>query len=211
VVGRPLDHGLLTSADNQVLRPDRFRVPVDTVHPDRLRATEGTDLDRLTELAPDRSNVLEWADKVNPGFLQDAVLGCGGRTENCADCARSVQDTLDGRPRVAATIDRRGLPLDGGSTSGEDLAYTEQWAGSRFVDMGYDTIGQWVADSHGSAIVAGFGRHGGHAFNAVWDGSGVRLVDGQTGRTYAWENSSYKHRFDSFRAIHFPAGEVNDH
>ncbi|MGH9056318.1 MAG: toxin glutamine deamidase domain-containing protein [Acidimicrobiales bacterium] len=191
-----------------MLHPDRLRVPVDALHPDRLRGAEGVDLDRLTTLRPDRTNLSEWAGKINPGFLKDAITGRSGRSENCAECARCVQETLEGRPRTAASIDRHGLPLDGGSTSGEDLAYTEQWAGARFSESDYDSIGQRVADSHGSAIVAAFGRTGGHAFNAIWDGHTVRLVDGQTGRTYAWESSPYKHRFDSFRAIHFPPGET---
>ncbi len=197
---------LMTAAEAGRLQPERYRMAVDSLHPDRLRPAEPASLDRLQETRPERTNVSDWAPRVNPGFLHDAMLGRSGRTQNCADCARAVQDTIDGHPRVAASIDRRGLPLDGESASGEDVAYTEQWAGQRFDDSDYDSIGRRIQEEQGSAIIAALGRTGGHAFNAVWDGESVRLVDGQTGRTYPWEDAPYRQRFNKFRAIHFPGG-----
>lgn len=205
--GQRAEQRLLTSAENRELISDRQRVPVDVFHPDRLKAADTAALDNLMETHPSRANVVDWSPEINPGFIDDAVQGRAGRTQNCADCARAVQETIDGSPRVASAIDDRGLPLDSGRAAGEDVAYTEQWAGQRFVDADYEAVARRVAADHGSAIIVGFGN-GGHAFNAVWDGQRVKLVDGQTGRTYDWERAPYRDRFDTFQAIYFTPKDV---
>lgn len=95
--GRPADNGLLRF--DQPLDPSLEQVPVVDLHPTRLtRATAGAgqqELERAYEVDPRPES---WIGRINPGFWDDALGGGVGRTENCADCARAFQSTLEGRP-----------------------------------------------------------------------------------------------------------------
>lgn len=203
---RPADHtDLLTADDADRLMPDRADVAVADLHPDRLAPpspAEVADLRRAWEADPRPE---AWIDRINPAWMGDAVEGRPGHTENCADCARAVQATLDGRPTAAGAIDAEGLPLrDHPADGGEHPAYTEQWAGRHAEVASYRDIGDRVADSRGSAIVFAQGD-GGHAFNAIWSPERGRTMwaDGQTGEVGDWPPAHLQERMPDSRAIFF--------
>lgn len=188
------------------LSPERLKTPMADLHPDRLTAPNETLDQRLQQQWQHDQRPESWIGGINPGFFEDAVANRPGRTENCAECARSVQSTLEGSPRVAAEIDTRGLPLaDTESYGGEHLSYTEQWAGQRAEVATYPDIARTLADTRGSAIVHAYGPEGGHAFNACWDeASGkVRWLDGQVGLVGDWPPEDLAHRFPETRVLYF--------
>lgn len=195
-------------APDAALDPARFRVAVAELHPDRLTPGSPAQDDRLTAAIAEDPRPEHWIQHVNPGFVEDALAGRAGRTENCADSARAFQDALDGRPRTAASIDERGLPCaDREPGMGEDLQYTEQWAGRRSEAISWGEIEAAVRDRYGSAIVFAFGSRDGHAFNAYSDGAGdLRWGDAQSGDTGPWPPEHLRAVFPTTRAIVFDRG-----
>lgn len=188
------------------LDPERTRVEVAALHPDRLTPARPELQTRLeTALATDPTPKT-LAREINPGYWSSDAGEREGRLANCADCARAFQDGLDGRPRAAATIDERGLPLaEHDQAPGEAAAYTEQWAGRRAEGTTYAAVGDELRRSRGSAIVFGYGDGGGHAFNAYWDqrrGS-VRWADAQAGTTGDWPPDEHAEQFPTLNAIWF--------
>lgn len=195
-------------APGAALDPARTRVAVAELHPDRLTPGTPAQDDRLAAAIAEDPRPEYWIPHVNPGFVGDALAGRAGRTENCADSARAFQDVLDGRPHTAAAIDERGLPCaDRESGMGEDLQYTEQWAGRRSEATSWAEIEAAVRDRHGSAIVFAFGSGEGHAFNAYTDDAGnVRWGDAQSGDTGPWPPEHLRAAFPTTRAIVFDQG-----
>lgn len=204
-VGDPGDHRLLE--DGEALDPSREGRPVSDLHPDRLTAPTLEQQRGIADAVARDGRVDGWVGAINPDFARDARDGRADHTTNCADCARAVQSTLDGRPTAAAAIHPDGLPLAGSpERGGESVAYTEQWAGRRADTVGYDEIGRRVAADRGSAIVFATGD-GGHAFNAVWspEHGRVRWVDGQSGETGDWPPDHLAARLPRTSALFFPA------
>ena len=189
------------------LDPAREGVSVSTLHPDRLAGPSLDETRRIAEAVATDGRVETWVRSVNPTFAADARSGRASHTENCADCARSVQATLDGHPTAAAAISPEGLPLAGSAEEGgEHSAYTEQWAGRQAETTDYRDIGRRLEVDHGSAIVFASGD-GGHAFNALWspDRGRVLWADGQTGEVGDWPPAHLEALMPSTRAIFFPA------
>ena len=185
----------------------RAGVPVADLRPDRLDRAGTGDADTLRAAYEADPRPDAWIDRINPGFEADVVAGRAGRTENCAECARAVQATLDGRPTAAAAISADGLNLAGEPPGGgEHPVYTEQWAGRRAETATYDQIGARLADTKGSAIVFAFGETG-HATNAHWDAARgeVRWLDGQLGVDDRWPPAELRERFPRTTAIFFPS------
>ena len=190
------------------LEERRIRQSVSSAHLDRFDLPVDGDraaIDRayLADPRPEH-----WISLVNPGLNRPGGMADVGPTENCAECARAFQLGLDGTPTVAAEIHPGGLPPadfpPGSEWWGESVDYTEQWAGRRFTEVSYEDIGRILEQSHGSAVVAGTGPSGGHAFNAFWDGEAVRLADAQQGIIDEWPPLQYEQDFPCSRAILFP-------
>lgn len=195
-------------APDAALDPTRVRVSVAELHPDRLTPGRPAQDDRLAAAIAADPRPEHWVRHINPGFVEDALAGQAGRTENCAESARAFQDALDGRPHAAASIDERGLPCaDRESGMGEDIQYTEQWAGRRSEATSWAAIEAAVRDRQASAIVFAFGSADGHAFNAYTDDAGdVRWADAQSGETGAWPPGHLRAAFPTTRAIVFDRG-----
>jgi hypothetical protein len=113
---------------------------------------------------------------------------------NCADCARSVEDTWRGNKEVAAGL----VPRNDGSDEGEYRDRMERWAGEPMRDVeNMDDIHQKLLDGgHGSSAIIGteykdeYGDTYGHFFNAANDGGTVKVIDGQLGESYDWKPGS---------------------
>jgi hypothetical protein len=182
--------------------------PVD-VHPDRFTPATDAQAARLDALFHESRDPEHWIEAVNPRAGAEAASATG-RWENCCACARAFQDGLDGRPRVAATIDPRGLSLDGAPDgAGEDSAYTEQWAGRRFEASPYAEVGLQVERTGGSAIVHASSLDGpGHAFNVYWDNASgrVRWADAQRGVVGDWPPDELAAAFPCSSVMYFRGG-----
>lgn len=195
---------------NADLDPDRFRVDVSRLHPDRFEPATADQQKQLEEQFRADPTPETLARGINPGFYSDDPDDYRGRLTNCGDCARAFQEGLEGHPRVAARIDDRGLPAAGEDDGpGENKVYLEQWAGKRALATDPDRLERDLRSNRGSAIVLGFSHEGGHAFNAYWDErtSTVRLADAQAGFTADWDSTELRKRWPHVEAITFPRGE----
>lgn len=187
----------------------RTRVDLTSLHPDRLEAArpdQQREFDRAYRADPSPETI---ARGINPGYYSDDPEARRGRMLNCADCARAFQEGLEGKPRVAARIDSRGLPsADRDRALGEHQVYLEQWAGARGEPMSYAEVERRVRDQRGSAILFGYGPDSGHAFNAYWDAdrATVRWADGQVGDTGDWGTGDHQIRWPQVEAIVFDRG-----
>lgn len=204
----PADAPLL--AIDEPLDPARFRVDIPAAYPERFAAAEPIERDRLRLARLDSPTPDHWVEYVNP---PDPITDGRGqdRLENCCECARAFQETLEGSPRVAAKIAPQGLGLDGcADAPGESSAYTEQWAGRRFESTTYDEIARRVEETRGSAIVHASPESGGlgHAFNAFWDAGTerVRWADAQAGVVGDWPPGRLAERFPRAMSVTFPRG-----
>lgn len=124
-----------------------------------------------------------WANKVNGGGM-----GVPGRSNNCVDCARSVESTWRGDPTQAAAMrDDNAL--------GTSASLVTDWAGGQLRPTTYAQLeSDLLADGPGSsAIVVSTWRdgRGGHAYNAINDDGVIKFVDGQSGTTSRWPPSSW--------------------
>lgn len=203
---RPLDGPtLLTPGDLERLDPSRERVAITELYPDRVRPPTEAQRCGVTDAWNRDRGLASWIGEINAEWTTDARQGLVGHTENCADCARAVQETWDGRPTAAGSIASDGLPLQGGRGGGEHPAYTEQWAARRAETSSYDEIGDRVAASRGSAIVFAHGDVG-HAINALWEPQQGRVIwaDGQTGELGDWPPEHLRVQLPDTQAIFFP-------
>lgn len=188
------------------LQSSRRRTPLERLHADRLTVAPDDAARSLIEQHGADPHPRSWISEINPGFTADVVEARAGRTENCADCARAVQETLEGHPRAACSIDERGIPLrDDPEAGGEASDYTEQWAGRRAQPTTYVELGDELRRDVGSAIVFVSGDTG-HATNAFYDRSSdtVLWLDGQLGRCEPWPPTELVERFPRVDAIQFP-------
>jgi hypothetical protein len=209
---RAIDAPLLEPEDTWRLDPTREGASVPGMYPERFTPADGADQQRLEALYASDQRIRSWIGGINPGFLDAVRSDDAGRTENCVDCARSVQATLEGRPTAAAAIGDGGLPLKGELPGGgEHPAYTEQAVGRYRETTSYDDIAHRLADTHGSAIVfaqpaEGTASVSGHAFNAVWDTDTRRVLwaDGQSGEVGDWPPSHLQDTRPETTAIFFP-------
>jgi len=180
------------------------RVPPSDCFPDRYERADESDVQRLAEARAESADPRDWVDLINPGA--DAADAGIGRLQNCAECARAVQETLDGRPTVAASLVCGGPDArTKGPNTGEQPQVTEVWADKKFEPVSYQEIEERLWRDGGSAIIAGYGPSvSGHAFNAVFVDGAVRSVDGQVGEVTDWPDPELAARFPDTSAIFFP-------
>jgi len=186
------------------LYPDLESVPLHELYPSRF--TKEGRLDEITlQRARSRSDdPKDWVPLVNPHLLDDVAAGRPEHTKNCADCSRSVQETLDGKARVAHGLDPEGLGYDGDEPAyGEQGCYTERWAGRPSDATSYEEIQRQLQSGDKSAIVFGDGPYGGHAFNAIEHDGKVLYADGQTGEVSDWAPAHLREQFPNVKAIFF--------
>lgn len=174
VVVEPVDVG---GADVVPERPD-----IPSQYPADYVPSDEADDRRLVELREADASPRAWIKEINPGYEADAQrraeqlpLSRLNRVQNCADCARSVQDTLDGRAHTAAAGTK------------ETGARITEWAGHPPEATDYDAVAERLARPGDSAVLAATGPDRfGHAFNAVNIDGTVCYVDGQIGRVAEW-------------------------
>lgn len=128
---------------------------------------------------------------INPRFEDPS----GRYNVNCADCARAVERTWRGAHEEAAgrltQYDAHGDPHDG-----ELSAQTEDWAAERFAEVPDPEAlrARLEEGGHGSSAIVHTqfsidGERGAHAYNVVNHHGRLRVLDGQTGETFAWEQN----------------------
>ncbi len=183
----------------------RQRVGIGDLHPDRFAPATPAEHQALRDAYASDARAQSWAPHINPGYAAERAAGLPGRTHNCVEVARAVQETYEGQPRAAASINRGGLEVQGeGPHLGENGRYLEQWSGQRLQRTTWDAIGTRVQAEQGSAIVIGESAYGAHAFNAIYENGSVKLVDGQSGKVYDWNSSPYQSKYTNFYSVHFP-------
>jgi len=115
-----------------------------------------------------------------------------GRDNNCAECARAVDSTWNGRPASAAA-------MSDPDADGETVARMAEWAGEAPESVSMSDIMRRLGDlGPGSSAVVGcdWKLGSGHWFNAVNDGGIVKAVDGQSGKVGTWPPSVDNLGFD---------------
>ncbi|MCC2278602.1 hypothetical protein LKL35_24705 [Streptomyces sp. ET3-23] len=114
-----------------------------------------------------------------------------GRSNNCADCARSFMETWYGNPQVSAPrtwdLDAAGN-LDRWSPERNGVTNAERWAGAGYRYAGEgpayaEVASELLRGGHGSSayISVNWPQGGGHAFNAVNHRGRIYWVDTQDG------------------------------
>jgi hypothetical protein len=101
---------------------------------------------------------------------------------NCGDCARAVQQTWTGSPRVATL----------GGPEPQPNPLMVEWSGISPRPISVDGVESTLSElGPGSSAIVGcdWEGGGGHWFNAVNDNGSVKAVDGQSGQVEPWPPS----------------------
>jgi len=170
-----------TRGDADFIRPD-----VAAEHPELYERTNAP----LPPIDGSHQSPEEWSDAVNPARQIDMDKG----DHNCGECARAVQETWEGNPRVAGT-ETQLTHLQ----RGEPVEIMQAWAGAELQPTSVEDIRGRLDElgAGSSAIVqCGWPEGGGHYFNAVNDGGTVKAVDGQIGASGAWPPNRTEFPYD---------------
>lgn len=159
--------------------------------------------------APDRL-----VEEINPHFGEPS----NAYDVNCADCARSFEQSWRGQFEEAAGRAPVIAPEGGLRPTGEPTAMTEVWAGDdlRSADDTEALRSTLEQAGHGASAIVHTqytdfnGEHGGHAFNVVNHHGEIRVCDAQRHATFAWNPQTIHRELDGLPTTH-RAIAWNDH
>ncbi len=154
---------------------------------------------------PEFSSPDRLIEQVNPDFGDHSRI----YDVNCADCARSFEQSWRGRLEEAAGRTPEIGP-EGLEPSGESSSITEEWAGERMQDARDPELLRFQLQEAGhgaSAIVhTSYVDHngvpGGHAYNVANDHGEIRVCDAQRHVTFPWTPTTIHAELRDFDTTH---------